>query len=101
MSSFRTHRPTGRTGLPIGTPTWFVQALGFVLIVVGALIDTAYHLWWIADDRRAGVGLIGHVVTLAGMVLTMAVVVAVGLRSNRRHQPSKGEWDAGCSTSAS
>ena len=58
--------------------------LGFALIIVGALVDTAYHLWWAADDRHAGVGLVGHLITLAGMVVTITGVVAMGLRTSAR-----------------
>jgi len=67
--------------------------LGFAVIAVGTLIDVAYHLWWSAGDRYAGLGLLGHLVTLAGMVLTMVGLVAAGLRSPAR-QPLKGEFDA-------
>jgi hypothetical protein len=74
MTSFRRHWQPGRA----------VVELGFALIAVGALIDVAYHLWWSGDDRRGGLGLLGHVVTLAGMVIAMAGVVATGLRSSVR-----------------
>src|SRR5438477_6229811 len=100
MSLFRNHRQPGRTGVPVGTPLWFAQGLGFTLIAVGALIDAAYHLWWSGDERRAGLGLLGHVVTLAGMVVTMAAVVATGLRSSAG-QSVKGECDAAAGRRAS
>ena len=100
MSSFREHRRCSRSGVATGTPVWFVQGFGFGLIVVGALIDVAYHLWWSDDDSRAVFGLVGHLVTLVGMVLTMVAVAAVGLRSVGR-PPGKGEIDARRSTSAS
>jgi hypothetical protein len=90
MTSFRKHRPVRRPGVELGA----------ALIVAGALIDTAYHLWWSGDDRHAGVGLLGHLVTLAGMVVTMAAVMATGLRCSTRRSV-KGEFDAGRSTSAS
>jgi len=90
MSSFRERRSTRRPGVE----------LGFALIAAGALIDTAYHLWWSGDERHAGVGLFGHLVTLAGMVVTMAAVAAAGLRCSSR-QSVKGEFDAGRGTSAS
>lgn len=74
--------------------------LGFALIAAGALVDTAYHVWWAGDDRHAGVGLLGHLITLAGMVVAIAAVVVTGLRTSARH-PLKGEPDAGRSASAS
>ena len=83
MASFRAHRQTGRT----------VVQLGFALIAAGALVDTAYHVWWNGDDRHAGLGLFGHLVTLVGMVVTMAGVAAAGIRSSAR-QSAKGESDA-------
>ena len=100
MSSFRTKRRAGRTGLAIGTVPWFVQELGLALIAVGALIDGAYHVWWSSDARRAGLGLLGHVVTLVGMVVTMVVVVTAGLRSSA-NRPTKGEQHAGRRASTS
>jgi len=85
MTCFREDvgRP-GHTGAVPGTAAWFVQALGFGLIVAGALVDAAYHLWWSGDERHAGIGLLGHVITLAGMVVTVAAVVGAGLRSSHR-----------------
>ena len=75
--------------------------MGYALIAVGALVDTAYHVWWAADDRHAGVGLLGHLITLAGMVITIAAVVAMGLRTAGRPPTLKGDSDAGRSASAS
>lgn len=56
---------------------------GFVLVVTGGLMDTAYH---VTPSRRGifeWVGLTGHLVTLLGMLITMAGVLSVGLR--KRH----------------
>lgn len=54
---------------------------GFVLVVTGGLMDTAYHF----TPARRGVlewtGLIGHLVTLVGMLIAMAGVLTVGLRN--------------------
>jgi hypothetical protein len=74
--------------------------LGFALIAVGALVDTAYHVLWAGDDQHAGVGLLGHLITLAGMVVTIAAVVAMGLRTSAR-QSLKGDPHARRSPSAS
>jgi hypothetical protein len=64
-----------RTGLPP------LVTVGFVVVLLGAVVDTTYHL---ASDRTglmawAGVG--GHLVTMAGMVITLAGVAAVGIRN--------------------
>jgi len=83
MASFRKAGRTGRAGVD----------LGFVLIAAGVLVDVAYHLWWSGDEQHARLGLLGHTVTLVGMVVTMAGVVAAGLRSSSRPSP-KGEPDA-------
>jgi hypothetical protein len=51
---------------------------GFVIVLVGGVVDTTYHL-----DRTglmAWAGLAGHLVTLAGMVVAVVGVVGVGLR---------------------
>jgi hypothetical protein len=100
MTSYRSGKGASRTGLTAGTPLWFVQSSGIGLILAGALVDAAYHLWWTGDDHFASLGLVGHVITLAGMVLTMSAVIATGLRCSTRRSP-KGEFDAGRSTSAS
>jgi hypothetical protein len=84
MISFREHRQAGRAGVH----------LGFALIAAGVLVDVVYHVLWNGDDGHAGVGLLGHVVTLAGMVVTMAGVAAAGLRSPARPSVKKGDSDA-------
>ncbi len=63
----------------IGLPP--LVAVGFVVVLLGAVVDTTYHL---ASDRTglmawAGVG--GHLVTMAGMVITLAGVAAAGIRN--------------------
>jgi hypothetical protein len=78
----------------------FVQGSGFALVIAGALIDAAYHLWWSGDVHHAGLGLLGHLVTLAGMVVTIGAVVATGIRSSARSE-KKGELHAGHNASAS
>jgi hypothetical protein len=70
-----------RPGVFHGLPP--LARVGFVLLVAGGLMDTAYHL---ATPRRGllewfGTG--GHLVTLLGMLVTMAGVFSVGLR--KRH----------------
>ena len=54
---------------------------GFVIVLLGAVVDTTYHL----APQRAGVmawaGLGGHLVTMAGMVVAIVGVVGVGLRN--------------------
>jgi hypothetical protein len=94
MPSFRTARGTRGTGLQVGSPLWFVLSLGVLLILAGAVVDTGYHLWWSGGVRFAAVGLVGHLVTLAGMVVTMFGVLAVGLRHSRPSGCLKGEFDA-------
>ncbi|HEY4410496.1 MAG TPA: hypothetical protein VGO87_11500 [Acidimicrobiia bacterium] len=58
--------------------------LGFALIAVGVIVDVAYHVVWNGDGRYAGLGLLGHVITLLGMVVTMVGVAVTGLRSAAR-----------------
>ena len=53
---------------------------GFVLVVTGGLMDTAYHLAPARQGILEWVGLMGHLVTLFGMFLAMAGVLSVGLR---------------------
>jgi membrane protein implicated in regulation of membrane protease activity len=101
MAVFREDGRPGLTGAVPGSPAWFVQAVGLGLIVAGALVDAGYHLWWSGDARHAGIGLLGHLITLAGMVVTIAAVVHAGVRSSHRRS-LKGDFDAsGRSPSAS
>jgi hypothetical protein len=53
---------------------------GFVLVVTGGLMDTAYHLTPARRGLLAWAGLLGHLVTLLGMLVAMAGVLSVGLR---------------------
>jgi hypothetical protein len=54
---------------------------GFVLLVTGGLMDTAYHLTPAGRGFLEWTGLIGHLVTLFGMLIAMAGVLTVGLRN--------------------
>ena len=56
---------------------------GFVLLVAGGLMDTAYHVAAPGQGFLEWFGVGGHFVTLLGMLVTMAGVFSVGLR--RRH----------------
>ena len=94
MLLFRTVRGTGRAGLEVGSPLCFVVSLGLLLVLAGAAVDTGYHLWWSGEVRFAAVGLAGHLVTLAGMVVTMLGVLAVGFRHRRPSGCLKGDFDA-------
>ena len=73
----------GRTGLEVGSPIGCILSIGLLLILAGAAVDTGYHIWWIKESRFGDVGLAGHLVTLAGMVVTMVGVLARGLRRPR------------------
>ena len=53
---------------------------GFVIVLVGAVVDTTYHLAPHRAGPMAWAGLGGHLVTMAGMVVTLVGVAAVGLR---------------------
>ena len=57
-----------------------VVRAGFVIVLLGGVVDTTYHL----APQRVGVmawaGLAGHLVTLAGMVVAVVGVIGVGLR---------------------
>jgi hypothetical protein len=72
----------------------FVVSLGLLLILAGAVVDTGYHLWWSGQSRFEEVGLAGHLVTLAGMVVTIVGVLAVGLRRPAPSGRVKGEFHA-------
>ena len=54
---------------------------GFVLVVAGGLMDTAYHLTPAGPGVLEWTGLIGHLVTLLGMLIAMGGVLTVGLRN--------------------
>ena len=54
---------------------------GFVLVVTGGLMDTAYHLTPARRGLLEWTGLTGHLVTLLGMLIAMAGVLSVGLRN--------------------
>ena len=57
-----------------------VVRAGFVIVLLGGVVDTTYHL----APQRVGVmawaGLAGHLVTLSGMVVAVVGVIGVGLR---------------------
>ena len=54
---------------------------GFVLVVMGGLMDTAYHFTPAGRGVLEWTGLIGHLVTLLGMLIAMGGVLTVGLRN--------------------
>ena len=53
---------------------------GFVIVLVGGVVDTTYHLAPHRTGVMAWAGLAGHLVTLAGMVVAVVGVAGVGLR---------------------
>jgi hypothetical protein len=91
MAVFRFDGRTGITGLRVGSRLWFVQCLGFGLIVAGAVVDAVYHAWWSGRSDLDRIGLLGHLVTLAGMVLVMVTVIGAGLRRRPSIHRTKGE----------
>ena len=52
---------------------------GFALVVAGAVVDTVYHVMPRQSGLAAWGGLVGHLITLAGMVIVMAGIVGVAL----------------------
>jgi hypothetical protein len=54
---------------------------GFLLLVAGGLMDTAYHVATPRNGLLEWFGWGGHLVTLLGMLVTMAGVFSVGLRN--------------------
>ena len=54
---------------------------GFVIVLLGAVVDTTYHLAPHRTGVMAWTGLGGHLVTMAGMVVAVVGVVGVGLRN--------------------
>jgi hypothetical protein len=56
---------------------------GFVLLVSGGLMDIAYHVATPRGGLPEWLGVGGHLVTLVGMLVTMAGVFSVGLE--KRH----------------
>jgi hypothetical protein len=62
----------------IGLPP--LVRLGFIVVLLGAVVDTTYHLAPHPTGLMAWAGLGGHLVTMAGMVITLAGVAAVGFR---------------------
>ena len=53
---------------------------GFVLVLLGGVVDTTYHLAPQREGVMAWAGLAGHLVTLAGMAVAVVGVIGVGLR---------------------
>ncbi len=53
---------------------------GFVIVLLGGVVDTTYHLGPGRTGLMAWAGLAGHLVTLAGMVVAVVGVIGVGLR---------------------
>jgi len=54
---------------------------GFLLLVTGGLMDSAYHLTPAGRGVLEWTGFIGHLVTLLGMLIAMVGVLTVGLRN--------------------
>jgi hypothetical protein len=54
--------------------------VGFVIVLLGGMVDTTYHLAPHRAGLMAWAGLAGHLVTLTGMVVAVMGVVGVGLR---------------------
>jgi hypothetical protein len=50
-------------------------------VLLGGVVDTTYHLAPHRTGVMAWAGLGGHLVTMAGMVVTVVGVVGVGLRN--------------------
>lgn len=61
-------------GIPVST------RLGFLVLAAGVVIDVAYHLTGVSSRM----GVVGHAVTLAGMVLALFGVIATAVQL-RRH----------------
>lgn len=58
-----------------------VMRVGLILVGLGGAIDLVYHLGSGAPASNPGtVGTIGHLVTLAGMVVAMLGLIEVALR---------------------
>jgi hypothetical protein len=61
--------------------------VGVVLIVAGLVVDVAYHAAASHPTVAApccGPGFVGHILTLAGMVVASAGAVAMGFRHRSR-----------------
>lgn len=54
---------------------------GFAVVLAGAVVDTVYHVMPRQPGPAAWGGLVGHLITLAGMVIVMAGVVGVALKN--------------------
>jgi hypothetical protein len=80
-----------------------VARFGLALAGVGVLTDVIHHVF--THDLHAAeslnIGAIGHVLTLAGMVLAMSGVIGAAIASRQRHARQKGERNAArCSSAA-
>lgn len=51
------------------------------MVVAGAVVDTVYHVMPRQPGLAAWGGLVGHLVTLVGMVIVMAGVLGVALKN--------------------
>lgn len=54
---------------------------GFAVVVAGAVVDTVYHVMPRQSGPAAWGGLVGHLITLVGMVTVMVGVVGVALKN--------------------
>jgi hypothetical protein len=71
-----------KRALPVVLPTFPPTVRwGFALVLVGGLVDVAYHLAPLRPGLDSAAGLAGHLITLLGMVIVMVGVLAVGLRN--------------------
>lgn len=54
---------------------------GSAVVVAGAVVDAVYHVMPRQSGPVAWGGLVGHLITLVGMVIVMAGVVGVALQN--------------------
>jgi hypothetical protein len=57
--------------------------VGLGIAVLGAAMDIAYHLGTTAPTGHGAIAFIGHLVTLIGMTVTMAGLIATAFRGRR------------------
>ena len=79
-----------------------VTRSGLALALIGVVTDVVHHLF--TDGLRVAevlhVGALGHVLTLAGMVLALCGVVQAAVESRRRTRQKGGNDAARSSTTA-
>jgi hypothetical protein len=69
-----------------------MMRVGLGITALGAVIDITYHVSSKAPMGHGAIAFIGHLVTLVGMVVTMAGVIAAAYmhRSSRTRGTGKG-----------